>query len=311
MKLKNLTPIIILIALLASCSKEIKIIQARINTPRGLYLRESPNKASKVKTLIPYGKLVNILEYTSVEDNIENVPGRWIKVKYENQFGFVFDRFLSPSESTLTSSENIDVLYYSNCNTSNFFPKSVPEDIQNHNILNISKNYILQENVQVYEKTNNTGEKTVTFSSDKKYSFINRNEEIIGLSTSDFHFIISRVKEKNEIFNLLYFASNENIKAIKILPEKGNHFCTNNWAGNNSSYYLESRFIKNKLYIQYKIIDCFDSKSTEKNSHVFTEISYYPEVITIDEKCSYQLLDYLKENWILGHTLKSLFRNGV
>lgn len=77
----------------------------------GLNLRESPSTKSKLLSLIPYGKSVDVLEITekSYINNFINNGGeekhpillknQWVKIKYEDRIGYVIDGYLLEMET--------------------------------------------------------------------------------------------------------------------------------------------------------------------------------------------------------------------
>jgi len=65
--------------------------------PSGLSLRDKPDlKGARIK-LVPYGKYVIVQkdENAPVPITNENIEGHWVKVKYEDKVGYLFDGFLS------------------------------------------------------------------------------------------------------------------------------------------------------------------------------------------------------------------------
>lgn len=63
----------------------------------GLNLREEPNSNSSVMIKIGYGEMVVRLGDSKIQESIEEIHGNWLKVKYKDYVGYVFDPFLLPS----------------------------------------------------------------------------------------------------------------------------------------------------------------------------------------------------------------------
>jgi len=62
----------------------------------GLNLRSEKNDASEIISVIPFGDRVEVLSNDfKAYGFLENRRGRWIKVNYGNQIGYVFSAFLS------------------------------------------------------------------------------------------------------------------------------------------------------------------------------------------------------------------------
>lgn len=76
-------------------------------TATKLNLRASSNLKSKILTSIPFGKSVEILDNNSKFTTIQGIRGKMVKVKYDNQQGYVFDAYLSPTQPFTTSSKKI------------------------------------------------------------------------------------------------------------------------------------------------------------------------------------------------------------
>jgi hypothetical protein len=61
----------------------------------GLKLRIAPGLDQQVLTVIPYGEKVELIEETDIALSVEWLEGKWIKVGYEDQEGYIFDGFLT------------------------------------------------------------------------------------------------------------------------------------------------------------------------------------------------------------------------
>ncbi|MCL1865312.1 MAG: SH3 domain-containing protein [Spirochaetes bacterium] len=60
----------------------------------GLNLRSTPDKSSKIITLIPFGTKVTIEKSDGKEIFLDGRYGKWVNVKYDNKTGWVFSGFL-------------------------------------------------------------------------------------------------------------------------------------------------------------------------------------------------------------------------
>lgn len=61
----------------------------------GLNLRKEPAKDSRLLATIAYGETVQFLEITKNRFETDNLKGFWIKVKYKNKEGYLFDGYLT------------------------------------------------------------------------------------------------------------------------------------------------------------------------------------------------------------------------
>ena len=66
-----------------------------ITAASGLNMREQPNQTATPIVLLPSGAHVKLLEETNNSETIGGVAGKWDKVEYNGQQGYVFDGFLS------------------------------------------------------------------------------------------------------------------------------------------------------------------------------------------------------------------------
>jgi len=61
----------------------------------GLKLRIAPGLEQQVISVIPYGEKVELIEETDITLSVEWLEGKWIKVNYEGDEGYIFDGFLT------------------------------------------------------------------------------------------------------------------------------------------------------------------------------------------------------------------------
>ncbi len=93
--------------------------QLKVMAKSGLKLRLEPNLDSPVIDVIRYGAELEVEEDfvpLNTAFKIDWVEGKWIKVKYNGQIGFVFDGFLSKLSAPIEDAElteNINGLSYS------------------------------------------------------------------------------------------------------------------------------------------------------------------------------------------------------
>ena len=118
----------------------------------GLNLRDKPNINSNVITLVPYGKTVEIIDFTDNKLDVDNIKGHWVKVKYKNKIGYIFDGYLSwlpaPEKKLIErkwrglSLKEYKKMYLKNCG---IYQTTKPEDDYNHKATLIIPNITLQE----------------------------------------------------------------------------------------------------------------------------------------------------------------------
>jgi len=72
-----------------------------INAHNGLMLRENPDINSKIILTIRHNEKVEFIEEKNEIIKIENKSGKWTKVKYNNNIGWIFGGFLETISSEL------------------------------------------------------------------------------------------------------------------------------------------------------------------------------------------------------------------
>ncbi|EKO70233.1 SH3 domain-containing protein [Leptospira interrogans] len=65
-----------------------------VDADGGLRLRENPTIQSKVILTIPEGRIINVIEEIGETETNDNKEGKWVKAKYGNITGYVFNPFL-------------------------------------------------------------------------------------------------------------------------------------------------------------------------------------------------------------------------
>jgi len=67
-----------------------------VNTKSGLKLRENPSIKGVVINIVKYGESVELIDAEKeVTETIDHVNGKWVKVKFKDEIGFMFDGYLS------------------------------------------------------------------------------------------------------------------------------------------------------------------------------------------------------------------------
>lgn len=84
----------------------------------GLNLRESPDQNSKILLKIPDSHKVEILneEDSLPITEINYIPGKWIRIKYQEYSGYVFNSFLLPIKPPRVNFSNLSVYLSNNLN---------------------------------------------------------------------------------------------------------------------------------------------------------------------------------------------------
>ena len=95
--MKNLICILIisLTALSLSATKTPETNTKNVAAFSGLKLRVGPGLDQPVLSVIPYGEQVEIIQNTEESISVEWLEGTWIKVRYGNEEGYVFDGFVT------------------------------------------------------------------------------------------------------------------------------------------------------------------------------------------------------------------------
>lgn len=98
MNFKRFTILIFLVCLFLECGKKQEQSNANkqyVSAVGGLKMRDMPNKDGKAIALIPQGSEVVVLEETGQEEEVSGRRGKWAKIRYGSQEGFVFGGFLA------------------------------------------------------------------------------------------------------------------------------------------------------------------------------------------------------------------------
>jgi hypothetical protein len=71
----------------------------RVISKSGIIMRDAPGRNGNKIAKIPYWERV-IVNLTSQPDTLDNIPGFWVKIRYKDKEGFVFDGYLADIDST-------------------------------------------------------------------------------------------------------------------------------------------------------------------------------------------------------------------
>jgi Bacterial SH3 domain len=103
--LVNKSCIILGIFLLSSCGKTQELTRIsrtnayelfrEVNALGGLNMRATPDKQGKRVTVIPENEFVQVLSQVDKEEQVDGNTGRWVRVRYLTNEGWVFDHFLA------------------------------------------------------------------------------------------------------------------------------------------------------------------------------------------------------------------------
>lgn len=89
--------IFILLTICNSYGTENAVVQSQ----NGLVLRDGPNQKANKITVVPHNTIVAVLKYSDKEEVIGGISGKWARVKYDKQEGWVFSGYLSKKEYIL------------------------------------------------------------------------------------------------------------------------------------------------------------------------------------------------------------------
>lgn len=65
-----------------------------VTAKAGLLIRSGPGVDMKVLTVVPYNEKVTILSTSNKKDNINQISGYWVKIRYKSYTGYAFDGYL-------------------------------------------------------------------------------------------------------------------------------------------------------------------------------------------------------------------------
>lgn len=74
-----------------------------VNAVKGLNLRMEPKPNGKILAIIPNGEKVLVVEVKNKKVTINNISGSWVKIKWKNLNGWVFNGFLTTTENDSSS----------------------------------------------------------------------------------------------------------------------------------------------------------------------------------------------------------------
>jgi hypothetical protein len=73
---------------------------AYVTTQKGLLLRERPSVDAKKIIIIPYQSEVYVLEVSDIMEHIDDITSNWVKIRFNNQIGYVYGCFLKVLDKT-------------------------------------------------------------------------------------------------------------------------------------------------------------------------------------------------------------------
>ena len=89
-----MTLLLCLLLPLWACSPEREPGEHWVTAGNGLRMRAEPNREARRVLTIPFGRSVEVVDGTSEDETIQGVTGRWARVTYSGQTGWVFDPYL-------------------------------------------------------------------------------------------------------------------------------------------------------------------------------------------------------------------------
>jgi hypothetical protein len=94
----TLVPALIFSQITENCIPEILY---QVTSPSGTILRTGPDQRNKVVTYLSSNEYVLVCETLFAHATFDNKQGHWRRVRYKNQFGYLFDGFLTKTASHL------------------------------------------------------------------------------------------------------------------------------------------------------------------------------------------------------------------
>jgi hypothetical protein len=100
-----------------------------VNASPSLILRESSNQNSDKLLSIPKGKKILVIDESTNLDEVNGKKGKWVKVEWNDETGWVFDAYLSDvfPDSLFSMKELVD--FVGNFNFNGYYEKSSKKEI--------------------------------------------------------------------------------------------------------------------------------------------------------------------------------------
>lgn len=96
----------------------------RVISKNGLFIRSEPNIKSQSLFSVPFWGIVDVCWVEQGYDTINNIGGQWRKVKYQNVTGYMFDGYLTYSDSTVEKQKEFRFMREGFiCSLANFDPE--------------------------------------------------------------------------------------------------------------------------------------------------------------------------------------------
>ncbi|MCT8335817.1 SH3 domain-containing protein [Leptospira sp. 85282-16] len=295
---------IFLFVLHTNCSlKENKT--AFVNADGGLILREKPTKNSNKILLIPNNSKISIIDSPTTPDQINNKSGNWIKAKYLNNVGYIFDAYLSFEQSTVEQKL---------CPNSEYV-------IENFNSSNLLKNKekiksISIENAVYSEfKNSKSNNYLIAEVKNKHYTSVRKNEKIYGDFKEFNNIFISEWDDTegdfvDSGFNLNFILNNKP-NYIKFYPINKSALCYYTVVASYAYPKVENRFLKQNILSRVSYPECDFENPPEnlgpdnsielipkkfKRDSILV-INYESNMISIDEYCDKEINDEIYKLW--------------
>lgn len=284
---------------------------AYVNAENGLILRDQPSIKSNKILVIPNNSEIEILDPSIKTDQINDKKGNWVKARYMNNVGYLFDAYLSLNQkinptkicpnseyqinnlTETTYSNKLNLIKISNLNDAEFL------ELKNSK----NMNYIIAKIGTKY------------FSSGKKY------ERIYGKFENINNFLISEWDETqgdfaDSGFNL-YFTINDNISYIQFHPFSNSPTCYHSVVASYAYPYVENRIINESIISKVSYPEC-DFENPPDNIGPENPIETIPNKfkresmliikfnnnqLNISEYCDQEINDNLQNLWESGKRL--------
>lgn len=301
---------IILILVQIDCiSKHTRL--AYVNSEEGLILRELPSKKSNKILVIPNNSEIEILDSSIKADQINDKKGNWVKARYMNNVGYLFDAYLSINKKN-------DLVKF--CNNSEY-------KIQNLKETNYSKNQNVVKklnfnNKNFFELRNSKNNSYMIAEIRNKYfTSGKRKESIYGNFENINNFLISEWDDTQGDFSdsgfNLYFILNDNIRYIQFHPFFNTPTCYHSVIASYAYPNVENRITNESLISKVSYPEC-DFENPPENIKPDNPVETIPtkfkresmliikfdnDKLNISEFCDEEINEELLKLWESGKRL--------
>ncbi|EMY63535.1 SH3 domain-containing protein [Leptospira terpstrae] len=293
-----------LFVLQTNCSlKENKT--AYVNADGGLILREKPTKNSNKILLIPNNSKISIIDSPTTPDQINNKSGNWIKAKYLNNVGYLFDAYLSFEQSAVEQKL---------CPNSEY----VIENLKSSNLLK-NKEKIKTINIEnaVYSEFINSKSNNYLIAEvkNKYYTSVRKNEKIFGIYNEFNNLFISSWDDTEGDFidsgYNLNFILNNKPNYLKFHPINKSPLCYYSVVAAYAYPKVENRFLNQKIFSRVSYPECNfenppDNLSPENSIEIIPKkfkresiliINFESNMISFEEFCDKEKNDEIMKLW--------------